>query len=108
METPVSIMDAANRLQRLGCPGEVFSQCAGISPSKFSRAVRGVVSLNGPEIITLLGVIAEFEGLAQDALPYPVNFKNAAMIGVLIDYRRSGVRFIPTTRQMEDLSEARP
>jgi hypothetical protein len=101
-------MQIKGTLDRLSIPMDVYCAIAGISTSRLSRAFRGLYPLTGPESIALTNVVHELEGLAQDALPYPVNFRDAAAIKTLIGYRRDGIRFIPTTRNMEDLSEARP
>jgi hypothetical protein len=84
-----------NSLTDLGCATETLAVISGYSNTRLSRAFRGLQDFSGQEIETLLDLIRDLKGLVQDAAPYPVSFKNPAIIKSLVECRRAGQRWIP-------------
>ena len=83
------------KLDELGCTHDVFCLLAGISPTRWSRAMRGVIPLTGPECETFSKLVEELSRLAGDAAPYPISFRNPQIIKSLLEDYRAGRRWIP-------------
>ena len=84
-----------NSLKKIDCTSTLFCLIAGISETRWSRAVRGIQPLGGAEIEHLVKVVQELTGLALDAEPLPLSFKNPAVVKSLLAERRGGRRWIP-------------
>jgi hypothetical protein len=84
-----------NKLDALGCPADVFCLLTGVSPTRWSRALRGLAPLSGPEIESLSKVAEDLAGLVHDAKPFPLSFRSPTTIKRLLEDRQSGVRWIP-------------
>jgi len=83
------------KLESMNCPADVFCSLASISPTRWSRALRGLAPLSGPEILSLTEIIDDLLGLVRDAEPFPISFKNPRVIKTLLEQRQNGVRWIP-------------
>jgi hypothetical protein len=83
------------KIDSLGVSADVFCTLAKISHSKWSRALRGVENFNGDTIVRLSQLADELTGLARDAEPYILSFKNAEAVARLLEWRRAGLRLIP-------------
>ena len=93
-------------LDQLGCPQDVFCILVGMNQSRWSRAVRGIKELSGPEAEQLLKFTAELCQLAHDAAPIPVNFRDPQAIGKLLESRRAGIRWISSVIEMNKEEQA--
>jgi hypothetical protein len=83
------------KLETIGVSADVFCTLGKISHSKWSRALRGVENFNGDTIVRLSQLADELTGLARDAEPYILSFKNAESVARLLEWRRVGLRLIP-------------
>ena len=83
-----------NQLERLGISADVFCLLAGISPSRWSRAQRGLAPLSGPECEALSRLVEELSNLVEDAKPYILSFRNPECVKALLEQRRQGLRLI--------------
>ena len=83
------------RLAELDVPQGTFCYLAGISETRFSRALRGLQSFNGGEIQEFMRILKELFGLCDDLHPIPISFKDPRRIQKLLEHRRSGLRLIP-------------
>jgi hypothetical protein len=83
------------KLETIGVSADVFCTLGNISHSKWSRALRGVENFNGDTLVRLSRLADELVGLANDAAPYVLSFKNAEAVGRLLNWRRAGLRLIP-------------
>ena len=95
-----------NKLDAMGCPADVFCLLTGVSPTRWSRALRGLAPLGGHEIESLSKIAEELTGLVQDAEPFPLSFKNPAIIKQLLEDRRQGIRWIPLCLGRKDVEAA--
>jgi hypothetical protein len=84
-----------SKLEAMNCPADVFCSLTSVSPTRWSRALRGLAPLTGPEIESLSKVAEDLAGLVRDAEPFPLSFRNLATIKSLLNQRRNGVRWIP-------------
>jgi hypothetical protein len=83
------------KLDELNCSADVFCKLCDMSPSKWSRALRDLQPLTGPELQHVGAVIDLISGIVRDSEPIPVSFKNVQAIKTLIHMRKKGARWIP-------------
>jgi len=82
-------------LDRIGCGQASFCVLAGISETRFSRALRNVQPFGGGELQHLMSILQQMTGLVEDARPYPLSFKDPQIIKSLLFHRRAGLRLVP-------------
>jgi hypothetical protein len=83
------------KLDTVGMNAATFCAIAGVSHSKWSRSLRGTENWNGDTLLRLSRLIEEIIGLARDAEPFVLSFKDADKISRLLEWRRAGLRLIP-------------
>jgi hypothetical protein len=83
-------------LERLNCSADVFCALVGTSPTRWSRALRGLAPLTGPECMSFSKMAEEMSELASDCEPIPVSFRNVTAIQILLEHRRNGLRWVAT------------
>src|SRR5665213_2134645 len=83
------------KLDEYGCPADTFCRLANISPSKWSRALRDIQPLTGPELEHVCKIADLIAGIVRDSEPIPVSFKNIQAVKYLIEARKAGARWIP-------------
>ena len=84
-----------NKLDAMDCSADVFCSLSGISPTRWSRALRGLAPLGGHEIESLSKIAEELAGLVNDSAPIPVSFRDPRVIKSLLEKRKRGLRLIP-------------
>jgi hypothetical protein len=72
-------------IARLGCSSDFLCSLSGITPTKMSKAIRGLVSLTGPEVITVDSTLAELDALVKAFAPVPISLENPRIIGDLLE-----------------------
>src|SRR5690242_12937809 len=82
-------------LLELDITADVFSMISGFSAPRLSRAFRGKEDFSGPEVLTLNELIEHMRGIAREASPLPISFRNPKIVKDLIEKRRRGLRIIP-------------
>lgn len=80
-------------LREIGCGVPVFCKLGGISTTRWSRALSGLINLRGSEIAVLNELASELKKLAEVSEPYAVDFKNPEKIKRLLDHRESGIKW---------------
>ena len=83
-----------NTLDRVNCSADVFCALGGISPTRWSRALRGLAPLTGPECQALSNLAEELSQLTDDAKPIPVDFRDLEAIKLILEQRRNGQRWV--------------
>jgi hypothetical protein len=89
-------------LSDLNLSNDIFSVICGLSPTRLSRAFRGLQDFTGPEIEMLSKIIEDLRGIIVDCKPIPVNFGNPQIIKELLRKRRAGIRYISTLVGVEE------
>lgn len=88
----------ANNVQakndRLGLSAAVFCRLAGLAETRWSRVLRGVVELPGPEILRLTALSDELEAAAESAKPFTLDLKNVDALRSLLAARNAGIRWV--------------
>ena len=89
----ISTNNLKGEIDALGMSSESFCAIAGMASAKWSRAIRGILVLTGPEILRLSKVVEQLKQLQADAEPYQLTWKNAENIKRLLEYRRNGIHW---------------
>jgi peroxiredoxin family protein len=112
MAIDVRLMTIDNTLRKLSCPQDIFCTMFGVSPSRLSRAIRGVAPLSSAELTTLVGTSTELTEIAADVEPLVLDFRKLDMLQLLLSYKRQQrMRWVacPITMEPEQPEvEARP
>jgi hypothetical protein len=87
-------MNLENGLRTIGCSADFWCAVSGVSPARWSRILRGTAKLSGQEELELAGIIRELQSLVQDASPHILDFKNVAVVRLLLEKQRQGVRIV--------------
>jgi hypothetical protein len=82
-------------LDPIGCAANSFCVYAGVSEIRWSRACHGSKPLSEYESLQATKTAEELAGLAADAAPFPLSFRNIEIIRRLLEDRRQGTRWIP-------------
>jgi hypothetical protein len=88
-------------LDTLGCSADNFCSLADIATSKWSRALRGLVVLPGPEIIRLSNLVQTLREIAAKASPLPIDFRDLPAVKVLVQHHENGIHWTPTANAAE-------
>lgn len=95
----------ANNIQtkndRLGLSASIFCKLAGLSETKWTRVLRGVVVLPGPEILRLIALSDELQAAAESAKPFTLDLKNVDALRSLLAARKMGIRWVSTIAVIE-------
>jgi|SRR5580692_879636 hypothetical protein len=75
------------RMRSLEISNDFLAVLAGIPSSRLSLAFRGIKSLSNSDGERLLSLLEELEALVERAKPFPVAFRNPAIIRDLIKDR---------------------
>jgi hypothetical protein len=87
-------MNLENSLRMIGCSADFWCAVSGVSPARWSRILRGTAKLSGQEERELAGIIRELQSLVQDASPHILDFRNVAVVKLLLEKQRQGVRVV--------------
>ena len=113
MAIDVQLMTLDNTLRKLSCPQDIFCTICGVSPSRLSRAIRGVAPLSSAELTTLGKVSSELQEIASDVQPLVLDFRKLDMLQLLLSYKREQrMRWVacPITMEQErpEVEETQP
>jgi hypothetical protein len=73
-----------------------FAVLSGINRTKLSQCLRGREEFTGPEQIRLAALVEELRSLARDAAPLKLSFRDINAIRLLLEYRRTGIKWAAT------------
>jgi len=70
-----------------------FAVLSGVNRTKLSQSLRGLSSFTGPEQLRLAVLVEELRGLAGDASPLKLSFRDVDAIRRLLEHKRHGIKW---------------
>lgn len=89
-------------LDTLGCSADNFCALANIATSKWSRALRGLITLSGREIVRLGNLVQTLREIAEKASPLPIDFRDLPAVKLLVQHHENGIHWTPTANIEEE------
>jgi hypothetical protein len=98
----IQISNIRHQLEQIGCSAEVFCTVADVPSARWNRALRGVVTISGPEIVRLSGIVRALREIVEAAKPLPLSFRNVEEVKVLLEYHAAMVvwRTVPDVQDV--------
>src|SRR2546430_584475 len=95
------------QLRKLGCSAEVFCGIAEISPARWSRSLRGVLTLPGPEIVRLMKIVQSLQEISIAAEPFRIDFRDLDSVRRLFDHSQNKIMWnaVPVVTEEDGTNE---
>lgn len=95
MSIDIQIQNIQNRIGLLACTQETWCGITGVSSATWSRALKGIYTFSGPEIVRLNETISALEKISEIAKPLFLNFKDVPSLRFLLSAFSRGVLYVP-------------